>query len=131
MTNRLLIRVLVLMSLVAVSACKGDGQAEEEQGSAGFVLPGEEPYVSPEDSARAAEDVQARSDAVRDSLRRATGGEREEDDARPTAASGESAEARYRMCTAQAAQADAGMRERLQAACENIRAQSPDAAPTP
>lgn len=129
--NARLIRVFLLASLVLVAACKGDEQAEEEQGSAGFVLPGEEAYVSPEDSAKAAEDVQARSDAVRDSLRRAVGDDGEDADAPAAPVPGESVEARYRACTAQASQADAGMRERLQAACENIRAQSPAGAPSP
>lgn len=128
--NGRLIRVLLLASLVVAAGCKGD-EPEEEQGSAGFVLPGEEAYVSPEDSARAAEDIQARSDALRDSLRRAAGDRREEEDARPAAASAESTEARYTACMAQANQAEAEMRARLTAACENIRAQPPADAPAP
>lgn len=125
-----LIRVFLLMALATAAAgCRGE-PAEEEQGSAGFVLPGEEPYVSPEDSARAAEDAQARSDAVRDSLRRATGEEAEEDAPPPSApAAGESPEARYAACMAQANGAEAEVRARLQAACENIRNQTGAPAP--
>lgn len=128
-----LVGALLLMSLaVAVGACRG-GEPEEEQGSAGFVLPGEEAYVSPEDSARAEEDNRARAEALRDSLRRAAGDRRGEEDeeARPAPASGASTEARYAACMAQANQADAEMRGRLRAACENIRAQPSPEAPSP
>jgi hypothetical protein len=127
--NARLIRIFLLTSLAAVAACKGDAP-EEEQGSAGFVLPGEEAYVSPEDSAMAAESIQARSDALRDSLRRAAGSEEEAGGAeRP--ATGSSPAVRYASCMEQAAQAESPVRERLQAACDNIRAQPPADAPSP
>jgi hypothetical protein len=125
------VRALLLMSLAAAAgACRGD-EPEEEQGSAGFVLPGEEAYVSPEDSARAEEDNRARAEALRDSLRRAAGDRRGEDEERPAPALAESPEARYAACMAQANQADAEMRGRLTAACENIRAQASTDVPAP
>jgi hypothetical protein len=120
-------RIALVMLAVAAAACGGD-RSDEEQESGGFRLPGEEPYVSPEDSAEAAEAVQAHGDAIRDSLRRAEGGDVEEPAPAPTG-SGSSPEARYRDCMAQAAQAEAVDRTRLERACENLRNQPPAEAP--
>ncbi len=128
--NGRLIRVLLLASLVLAAGCRGD-EPEEEQGSAGFVLPGEEPYVSPEDSARAEEDNRVRAEALRDSLRRAAGGPAEDEDAPPAPSPGPSQAARYLACMEQATQAEGAVRERLTQACENIRAQPPADAPAP
>jgi hypothetical protein len=114
---------LVMLVLAAAAAC-GGGRADEEQESAGFRLPGEEPYVSPEDSAEAAEAVQAHADAIRDSLRRASGADEDVSSPAP-AGPGSSPQAPYRGCMAQAAQAEGADRARLERACENLRSQPP------
>ncbi len=61
------------MALAASAACGGGEPDPDEQGSAGFVLPGEEPYVSPEDSARAAASVQQHAESVRARVEREAG----------------------------------------------------------
>lgn len=118
---------LVMLVLAAAAACGGD-RADEEPESGGFRLPGEEPYVSPEDSAEAEEAIRAHADAIRDSLRRASGGEEDVSPPAP-AGSGSSPEARYRDCMVQAGQTDGPDRARLERACENLRNQPPAESP--
>lgn len=118
----------LLLMAIAAACGRGDAPADEEKGSAGFVLPGEEPYVSPEDSVRAAEDVERHTESVRERVERESGVKRED---RPSAAPrvGGSVEERYRACVAQADEADAEVRGRLLAACENVRHQPAESPP--
>ena len=121
---------LLLMAIAAAACGRGDAPADDEKGSAGFVLPGEDPYVSPEDSVRAAEDVERHRESVRERVERESGVKRED---RPSAAprAGNSVEERYRACISQANQAEAEVRGRLLAACENLRRQPQAESPTP
>lgn len=120
---------LLLMAVAAAACGRGDGpDPDEEKGSAGFVLPGEDPYVSPEDSARAAANVERHTESVRERVERESGVKPGD---RPSAAPpvGNSVEERYRACLAQADQAEAEVRGRLLAACENLRRQPPAESP--
>lgn len=126
-------RAPAFLLLMAITAACGRGDApdpDEEKGSGGFVLPGEEPYVSPEDSVRAAEDVERHTESVRERVERESGVKRED---RPSAAPrvGGSVEERYRACVDQVNEADAEVRGRLLAACENLRRQPPAESPPP
>lgn len=112
----------LLLMAIAAACGRGDAPADDEKGSAGFVLPGEEPYVSPEDSVRAAEEVERHTESVRERVEREAGVKPED---RPSAAPGvgNSVDERYRACVAQVDEADAEVRGRLLAACENLRRQ--------
>lgn len=114
---------LLLLALAAAACGRGDApDPGEEQGSAGFVLPGEEAYVSPEDSVRAAEEVERHTESVRERVERESGVKRG-DDAPAAPRAGGTVEERYRACVAQVNDADAEVRGRLLAACENLRRQ--------
>ena len=123
------LRILLLMALAASAGCGGDEPDREEQGSAGFVLEGEEAYVSPEDSMKAESDVQEHSESVRERAQRDAGVRGDDRPPAAPAGSGSSPEERYRACLAQANQAEGEVRGRLLAACENVRRQPPPEAP--
>ena len=118
-------RFLLAMLLAAAAACGGDGQPEAGGARSGeSSLPGDEPYVSPRDSAAAAEAVQRRTDSLRDSVLRASGGEPERPRRRPRSAGRSlSVEERYRACVQQVERVEEPARTRLLAACANIRNQ--------
>lgn len=120
---------LLLMTVAAAACGRGDApDPDQEPGSAGFVLPGEDPYVSPEDSVRASEDVERHAESVRERVERESGVKRG-DDAPAAPRAGGSVEERYRACVAQVNDADAEVRGRLLAACENLRRQPPAESP--
>ncbi|HEX6913071.1 MAG TPA: hypothetical protein VF142_21860 [Longimicrobium sp.] len=121
--------LLPLMAVAAFAACGGDAPEPEEQGSAGFVLEGEEPYVSPEDSLQAEADVQEHAESVHERAQREAGVKGDDRPPAAPAATGSAPGERYRACLAQANQAEGEVRGRLLAACENVRRQPPPEAP--
>lgn len=116
------IRLAPVLLAGLLAACAGDAHPEpaEETSAGRYVIPGEEAYVSPEDSAAAESALQRHADSVRAAVLRAEGGALEA----PPPAAPPSVEERYRACMEQVRQVrdvDDAVRARLAAACEAIR----------
>ena len=72
------IRLAPVLLVGILAACAGDARPEpaEETSAGRYVIPGEEPYVSPEDSAAAEEALQRHADSVRAAVLRPRRGAR-------------------------------------------------------